>query len=116
MGTGLPKVEERDRERIEAGEGAPHFLVHNEGDGVAVAVQDVEPGPARVRYLDSGRDAELEVREHVPLGHKVALMDLGAGVEVIEYRVPIGRTRVPVEKGRWVHVHNLRSARWGRSR
>jgi (2R)-sulfolactate sulfo-lyase subunit alpha len=95
--------------------GAPHFLVHNEGDHVGVAVQDVEPGPARLVYMDSERADQLEVLEPVSLGHKVALSDLGAGVDVIEYRVPVGRTRQPIRRGEWVHVHNIRSRRWERS-
>ncbi len=95
--------------------GAPQFLVHDEGDHVSVAVRDVEPGPARARHMDSGRTLELEVLEPVPLGHKVALADLGEGDDVIEYRVRIGRTRAPIRAGQWVHVHNIRSARWERS-
>ncbi|HZV50291.1 MAG TPA: UxaA family hydrolase [Candidatus Dormibacteraeota bacterium] len=103
------------RDEVQAGPAAPHFLVHNEGDHVAVAVQDVKPGTARITYLDSQRTAEVAVREDVPLGHKVALVDLPAGVEVIEYGVVIGRTRQAIGKGQWVHVHNLRSARWEKS-
>jgi (2R)-sulfolactate sulfo-lyase subunit alpha len=92
--------------------GEPHFLVHDEGDHVAVAVQDVEPGRRRVVYLDSDREVEVEVTEAVPLSHKVALADLDEGASVIEYRVPIGITRRPVRTGQLVHVHNIRSARW----
>ncbi|TMC07407.1 MAG: hypothetical protein E6J41_16245 [Chloroflexi bacterium] len=102
-------------ESVVAGGGAPHFLVHNEGDHVAVAVQDVDPGRRRAVYLDSDRAVEVEVTETVPLGHKVALADLDGGAEVIEYRVPVGLTRRPVRRGELVHVHNLRSARWARS-
>lgn len=91
---------------------APHFLVHNEGDHVGVAVQDVEPGRRRAVYLDSDREAEVEVIEAVPLGHKVALTELVQGTAVIEYEVTIGLTRQPVRAGQLVHVHNLRSARW----
>jgi len=54
------------------------------------------------------------VREPVPLGHKVALADLEAGARVVEYRVPVGVTKAAVRRGELVHVHNLRSARWGR--
>ena len=95
--------------------GAPHFLVHNEGDHVAVAVQDVEPGPAQIVYMDSERSDGVDVLEQVPLGHKVALRDLGEGEDVIEYGVAVGRSRQPIRKGEWVHVHNLRSRRWERS-
>ncbi len=98
-----------------AADGAPDFLVHNEGDHVGVAVQDVEPGRRRAVYLDSDRALEIEVREPVPLGHKVALRDLAEGDPVIEYEVPIGLARLAVRCGDLVHVHNLRSARWRRS-
>ena len=94
---------------------APHFLVHNEGDHVGVAVQDVGPGRRRAVYIDSDREEEIDVTEAVPLGHKVALADLDTGADVIEYEVRIGHTRRPVRRGELVHVHNLRSARWERS-
>jgi (2R)-sulfolactate sulfo-lyase subunit alpha len=94
----------------------PHFLVHNEGDHVAVAVRDVEPTTARIVYMDSDREATVEVVEPVPLGHKVALTDLDGGADVIEYGVRVGLTRQAIGAGRHVHVHNIRSARWEQSR
>jgi len=102
-------------ESVVAGVGAPHFLIHNEGDHVGVAVQDVDPGRRRAVYLDSDREVEIEVTETVPLGHKVALADLDGGAGVLEYEVRVGLTRRPVRRGELVHVHNLRSARWGRN-
>jgi (2R)-sulfolactate sulfo-lyase subunit alpha len=102
-------------ESFAAGDGAPHFLVHNEGDHVGVAVQDVEPGRRRAVYMDSDRQVDVDVLEEVPLGHKVALADLGTGEEVIEYRVRVGLARQPIRSGELVHVHNLRSARWQQS-
>ena len=102
-------------ERVQAADGAPDFLVHNEGDHVGVAVQDVEPGRRRAVYLDSDREVEIDVTETVPLGHKVALADLDGGAAVIEYEVRVGLTRRPVRRGELVHVHNIRSARWERS-
>jgi (2R)-sulfolactate sulfo-lyase subunit alpha len=100
-------------ETVASGAGAPHFLIHNEGDHVGVAVQDVEPGLRRAVYMDSDREVEVEVTEAVPLGHKVALRDLSQDEQVIEYEVTIGRARAPIRGGQLVHVHNVRSARWG---
>ena len=102
-----------DSTRVPAG--APHFLVHNEGDHVGVAVQDVEPGRRRAVYLDSDREVELEATEAIPLGHKIALADLGEGDQVVEYQVTVGLTRAPIKRGALVHVHNMRSARWQQS-
>ncbi len=103
-------------ETIRAPEAAPQFLVHNEGDHVGVAVQDVEPGERRAVYMDSDRAITITVKEAIPLGHKVALVDLDEGRDVIEYGVRIGLTREPVAAGQHVHVHNIRSARWQNSR
>ncbi|HTW99163.1 MAG TPA: UxaA family hydrolase [Acidimicrobiales bacterium] len=91
------------------------FLAHHGGDAVAVAVQDVRPGTACVAYLDSEQRDQLEVGEAIPYGHKVALVDLADGAEVIEYGVRIGIARRAITRGELVHVHNLRSAQWQHS-
>lgn len=91
------------------------FLVHQEGDDVAVAVRETDPGDADAAYLTSGSRIGVKVRAPIPLGHKVALRNLAEGEKVIEYGVPIGLTRCPVTAGDLVHTHNLRSARWQNS-
>lgn len=83
---------------------------------MAVAVQDVEPGRRRTVYLSSDRETEVDVTEAIPLGHKVALVDLAVDGAVIEYGVPIGRASQPVRRGQLVHTHNLVSERWRASR
>lgn len=88
------------------------FLVHNQGDDVAVAVRDTDPGATTGAYLASGERFGITVREAIPLGHKIALRDLAEDENVTEYGVPIGLARCPVPAGTLVHTHNLRSARW----
>ncbi|MGO9457341.1 MAG: UxaA family hydrolase [Acidimicrobiales bacterium] len=90
----------------------PGLLAHRNGDDVAVAVRDLEAGSTSVAFLDTASTTLAPVSESIPLGHKVALRDLAAGAEVIEYGVPIGVLTQPVSAGSLVHVHNLRSARW----
>lgn len=102
--------------RTQAPPTAPAFLAHNEGDMVAVAVQDVSPGMRTVVFMDSDREVHIEVTEEVPLGHKVALVDLAEGADVIEYGVRVALVRQPISMGQLVHVHNVRSARWQNSR
>ncbi|HUY48093.1 MAG TPA: UxaA family hydrolase [Streptosporangiaceae bacterium] len=91
------------------------FLAHHRGDDVAVAVRDTAPGAATAAYLESGDRFGINVRTSIPLGHKVALRDLPASENVLEYGALIGLTRVPVAAGELVHTHNLRSARWQKS-
>lgn len=73
-------------------------------DPVALACDDLEPGDAV--ELDGVR---LTVRDAVPRGHKLALVDLPAGSEVRKYGQPIGLTTRAVAAGEHVHDHNLRS-------
>ena len=70
---------------------------------------------ARAAYLDSGNRFGITARDAIPLGHKIALRDLGENENVLEYGVLIGLTRGPVAAGELVHTHNLRSARWQKS-
>jgi (2R)-sulfolactate sulfo-lyase subunit alpha len=88
-------------------------IAHKKGDAVAVAVADLTPGESiQVRLLDGSEPVTVRVRDAIPLGHKVALTELAADQDVIEYGERIGRATQPVTAGAHVHVHNIRSARW----
>lgn len=88
------------------------FLAHRQDDMVAVAVRDVEPGAAQFTSLDSGVRRSIEVTERIPLGHKVALIDIVEGTQVIEYGQRVGVALANIAAGEMVHVHNIRSAKW----
>ena len=90
----------------------PDFLAHREGDAVAVAVRDLSPGIVTGAYLDTDSEIEVELRHEVPLGHKLAITDVPAGAEVIEYALPIGTAISDISRGDYVHTHNVRSIRW----
>ena len=94
---------------------APDFLAHHSGDVVGVAVRDLEPGPIVGGYLREADDVRLDLLDSVPLGHKVALVDLDAGADVIEYGLKVGVTTEKIARGSYVHTHNVRSARWQNS-
>jgi (2R)-sulfolactate sulfo-lyase subunit alpha len=88
------------------------FLGHRDGDSVAIAVRDVEPGPRHASFLDETAAVTLTVIAKIPLGHKVALRDVAPGEEIVEYGVSIGRATSTIRTGDWVHVHNLKGDRW----
>ena len=88
------------------------FLGHRKGDAVAVAVRDVDPGPHLAGFLDESAVVTLDVAAPIPWGHKVALMDVASGEEVVEYGVVIGRASSDIRAGDYVHVHNLKGERW----
>jgi len=89
------------------------FLIHKRGDDVGVAVVDIEAGvPATGVFMDDDSTIEVASRDAVPLGHKIAIAPVAAGGTVLEYGLPIGTASAGFEVGSYVHVHNLRSARW----
>lgn len=45
----------------------------------------------------------------IPAGHKIAAEDIKAGAPVIKYGEVIGRATKDIQKGEWVHSHNLKS-------
>jgi (2R)-sulfolactate sulfo-lyase subunit alpha len=93
----------------------PSFLAHKDGDHVAVAGRDVEPGSAQIGYLDGTPSIEVEVLAEIPLGHKVALRDRASGEDVVEYGVRTAIASADIAVGDYVHIHNVRSARWQNS-
>ena len=63
---------------------APVVIRMHERDNVAIVGND--GGLPSGTALPSG----ITLREHVPQGHKVALVDLSSGSPVLRYDVPIG--------------------------
>ena len=81
------------------------YLKINANDNVAVVLADV---------LTAGDVVELDgqrvvVQQEVARGHKVALVDMCAGQQVVKYGYPIGHLTQAVNAGEWIHTHNLKS-------
>lgn len=78
-----------------------HILMHP-ADNVAIVANDggLPPGTT----FESG----LTLRDKVPQGHKVALVDIPEGGAVKRYNVTIGHALQPIAAGSWVHERLLR--------
>jgi (2R)-sulfolactate sulfo-lyase subunit alpha len=89
------------------------FLVHEPGDMVGVAIQDIAPNDAAEGLVMSDKSrVQVTTLNPVPLGHKVALRDIREGETVLKYGVAIGEAYKDIKQGEHVHIHNLRSIRW----
>jgi (2R)-sulfolactate sulfo-lyase subunit alpha len=78
-----------------------------------VATSDIEAGEAVVGvYMDDDSTVEVTARTDIPLGHKIAVEARRPSEQVLEYGIPIGIAPKGFEPGDYVHVHNLKSARW----
>src|SRR5580658_10456756 len=97
-----------------AAQKAPDFLVHEDGDSVGVVVvEGIKAGSELSGWvMAQDRTISVKVLNDVPIGHKLALADLGVGQNAVKYGVVIGKIVAPIKKGEHVHVHNLKTKRW----
>ena len=80
----------------------PLTITMTDRDNVAIVAND--GGLPAGTKLPSG----LTLREHVPQGHKVALVDLPNNSPVIRYGIPIGYAAQDIQAGSWVSEHILK--------
>lgn len=92
----------------------PHLLVHDRRDNVGVVVvEGLEAGTEMLCVVtEDDSDFRFTARQSVPIGHKVALVDLNVGDTVVKYGQDIGRIVAPVARGEHVHTQNLKTKRW----
>ena len=87
-------------------------LTMDPSDNVATALVAIDPGD-EVEVLSHTRDVVQRLRANsaLPLGHKIALVDIDAGKDVVKYGAKIGRASKSIKAGDYVHIHNVTSDR-----
>jgi len=88
---------------------ATDFIVLNQRDNVATARRTLKGGTS----VAVG-DSRIELRQTIPGGHKVALVSISAGHELVKYGQIIGFAKTGIEPGDWVHTHNVELRTVGR--
>jgi (2R)-sulfolactate sulfo-lyase subunit alpha len=91
-----------------------HYVIHHKSDTVGVAVAEgIRAAQELTGWLMDGDETVIiHSREPIPLGHKIALLDIAAGDSIIKYGHDIGRAVEPIGTGYHVHVHNVKTRRW----
>ena len=80
------------------------FIKINPKDNVLIVLKDYKKG----EHI-SFENIDLELKEDINIGHKIALCSIKAGENIIKYGMPIGHALSDIEKGEWVHVHNTKT-------
>ena len=64
-----------------------HFVLHDARDTVAVVVvEGVKAGTAMTGWImDEDKTIQVQARQDIPIGHKVALKDMAPGDTVLKY-------------------------------
>jgi (2R)-sulfolactate sulfo-lyase subunit alpha len=93
---------------------APQLLVHEKKDTVGVVVIEGLKSGADMTAVITADNSSFKIKSKaaVPIGHKVALVDIKKGDTVWKYGQDIGKAVADIKKGEHVHTHNLKTKRW----
>jgi altronate hydrolase len=81
----------------------PNAILIDSTDNVATLLAEVREG----ELVSCGDRPAVATRGSVPVGHKVALVDIAEGECVRKYGHPIGTASRHIAAGEHVHLHNL---------
>jgi (2R)-sulfolactate sulfo-lyase subunit alpha len=62
--------------------------------------------------METDETIKITSLDAIPIGHKVALHDIGKGDTIMKYGHSIGKAVASIGKGHHVHVHNLKTTKW----
>ena len=82
----------------------PRLLRLASEDNVCAVTKTIEAGE---RLQIEGRIVQVAVG--IPVGHKIAVASVSAGLPVVKYGLPIGSATRDIQPGDYVHTHNLKS-------
>ncbi len=85
-------------------------IMISEKDNVATALREIEPKENVTIGIDENKK-EVFVREHIPYGHKFAVIDIKKGENILKYGEVIGRATSDIPSGTHAHVQNIESLR-----
>lgn len=76
----------------------------HEKDNVAVAIETIVKGT-----VIEVNGQQIIANSDIPAGHKIALCRIQEGESIIKYGYAIGNAKQTIQKGDWVHVHNIKT-------
>tara|TARA_S200000501_G_scaffold158193_1_gene149348 strand:- start:3327 stop:3614 length:288 start_codon:yes stop_codon:yes gene_type:complete len=90
------------------------IIIHNEKDNVGVVViEKVKLNQnCNCWIMENDKSANIESKGEIPLGHKIAMVDLKEGDTILKYGHDIGKVVKNINKGEHVHVHNVKTKKW----
>ena len=92
----------------------PDIVIHDTTDSVGVAViEGIEEGQElSVWIMDTNENKSIVAKDAIPLGHKIAMVDLAEGDTLIKYGYDIGKVVEPCDAGHHVHIRNVKTKKW----
>ena len=92
----------------------PDLIIHDEKDNVGVVViETTKKGQeCNAWIMENDKTVNIQSVDEIPLGHKIAMIDLNEGDTILKYGHDIGKVVKSIKKGEHVHVHNVKTKKW----
>lgn len=81
-----------------------NFIKITPDDNVVVALKNLQKGE---QLLVDG--VTITLSENVDKGHKIAIVSIKKGENIVKYGMPIGQALEDIKVGGWIHTHNLKT-------
>ena len=93
---------------------ATDIIIHDEKDNVGVVVIEkiVPKQDCKCWIMENDTSVNIQSMDEIPLGHKIAMIDLKEGDTILKYGHDIGKVVKSIKKGEHVHVHNVKTKKW----
>ena len=93
---------------------ATDIIIHDQKDNVGVVVIEkvIPKQECSCWIMENDGSANIQSIDEIPLGHKIAMVDLKEGDTILKYGHDIGKVVKSIKKGEHVHVHNVKTKKW----
>ena len=90
------------------------IIIHDEKDNVGVVVIEkiTSNQDCACWIMENDKTITIQSLNEIPLGHKIAMVDLNEGDTILKYGQDIGKVVKSIKKGEHVHVHNVKTKKW----
>ena len=90
------------------------IIIHDQKDNVGVVVIEkiISKQNCNCWIMENDSSAKIQSIDEIPLGHKIAMVDLKEGDTILKYGHDIGKVVKSIKKGEHVHVHNVKTKKW----
>ena len=87
------------------------IIIHDEKDNVGVVViEKISPNQdCNCWIMENDKSTKIQSKSEIPLGHKIAMVDLNEGDTILKYGQDIGKVVKNINKGENVHVQNVKT-------
>ena len=86
------------------------IIIHDEKDNVGVVViEKITPNQdCNCWIMENDKSAKIQSKSEIPLGHKIAMLDLKEGDTILKYDHDIGKVVKNIKRGENVNVRNVK--------